>query len=72
MRPNDPHLPLVQYGLVNEIHPGNYIFFDLMQYHLGSCTLDDCAGRVLTTVVCRPPAHVVVDSVFVQSTRAGH
>ena len=41
----------IAYGLVNELHPGNYVFFDLMQYHLGSCTLEDCAGRVLATVV---------------------
>lgn len=36
---------------VSEVRPGNYIFFDKFQSDIGSCTLDDCAATVLTTVV---------------------
>lgn len=36
---------------VDEIRPGNYIFFDNFQATLGSCTVDDPALTVLTAVV---------------------
>jgi D-serine deaminase-like pyridoxal phosphate-dependent protein len=36
---------------VTEIRPGNYALFDVFQATLGSCTLDDVALSVLTTVV---------------------
>jgi len=37
---------------VNELHPGNYIFYDWIQHHYSSCaTLDDVGIRVLTRVV---------------------
>lgn len=36
---------------VQEIRPGNYIFFDGFQATLGSCTVDDPALTVLTAVV---------------------
>jgi D-serine deaminase-like pyridoxal phosphate-dependent protein len=34
-----------------EVRPGNYVFFDAFQATIGSCTLDDVAVSVLTTVV---------------------
>ncbi len=36
---------------VDEVRPGNYIFFDAFQASIGSCTLDDCALTVLAAVV---------------------
>jgi D-serine deaminase-like pyridoxal phosphate-dependent protein len=38
---------------VDEIRPGNFIFYDLMQYSLGSCTLDQIAVAVACPVVSR-------------------
>jgi D-serine deaminase-like pyridoxal phosphate-dependent protein len=38
---------------VDEIRPGNYIFFDAFQATLGSCGFEDCALTVLTAVVHR-------------------
>ncbi|HEX8195814.1 MAG TPA: alanine racemase [Pyrinomonadaceae bacterium] len=38
---------------VNEIRPGNYIFFDAFQATLGSCGFEDCALTVLAAVVHR-------------------
>eukprot|EP01116_Phalansterium_solitarium_P009124 TRINITY_DN23157_c0_g1_i1.p1 TRINITY_DN23157_c0_g1~~TRINITY_DN23157_c0_g1_i1.p1 ORF type:complete len:408 (-),score=142.11 TRINITY_DN23157_c0_g1_i1:268-1491(-) len=40
---------------VTEIHPGNYVFFDRFQATVGSCTMDDVAGSVLTTVISHYP-----------------
>eukprot|EP01113_Clastostelium_recurvatum_P017893 TRINITY_DN21114_c0_g1_i1.p1 TRINITY_DN21114_c0_g1~~TRINITY_DN21114_c0_g1_i1.p1 ORF type:complete len:429 (+),score=65.80 TRINITY_DN21114_c0_g1_i1:44-1288(+) len=42
-------------GLVNEIHPGNYVFYDLMQAELGSCSYDDIAVSVACKVVGHYP-----------------
>ena len=36
---------------VDEMRPGNYVFFDLHQSGIGSCTEDDIALTVLTTVI---------------------
>jgi len=36
---------------ITEVRPGNYVFHDLSQVQLGTCTLEDCALTVLTTVV---------------------
>jgi len=38
---------------INEVRPGNYIFFDAFQATLGSCSFDDCALTVLASVVHR-------------------
>ncbi len=38
---------------IDEVRPGNYIFFDAFQATLGSCALDDCALTVLAAVVHR-------------------
>jgi D-serine deaminase-like pyridoxal phosphate-dependent protein len=39
---------------VDELRPGNYIFYDVIQTSLGSCTIDDCALSVLATVIGKP------------------
>ena len=38
---------------VTEIRPGNYVFLDMMQVHLGSADLANCALTVLSTVVSK-------------------
>jgi D-serine deaminase-like pyridoxal phosphate-dependent protein len=48
---------------VTEIRPGNYVFYDLTQIDLFSCTLQDCALSVLTTVIsCPANNRVIVDA----------
>ncbi|HEX8710172.1 MAG TPA: alanine racemase [Pyrinomonadaceae bacterium] len=49
---------------IDEVRPGNYIFFDLFQATLGSCSLDDCALTVLAAVVHRDRSRrkLVVDA----------
>ncbi len=49
---------------VDEIRPGNYVFFDASQAGLGVCRPDDVAFSVLTTVVGRYPerGQLVVDA----------
>jgi D-serine deaminase-like pyridoxal phosphate-dependent protein len=46
------------------VRPGNYIFYDAFQATIGSCTLDDCAVSVLTTVVGSYPERgsLIVDA----------
>jgi D-serine deaminase-like pyridoxal phosphate-dependent protein len=41
---------------IDEVRPGNYIFFDGFQATLGSCGFDDCALTVLAAVVHRDPS----------------
>lgn len=36
---------------IDEIRPGNFIFFDLMQYQLGSCNFQDIALRLVCPVI---------------------
>ena len=36
---------------VTEIRPGTYVFNDMNTVHGGFCTLDDCAARIVCTVV---------------------
>src|SRR4029453_12282352 len=38
---------------IDEVRPGNYIFFDAFQATLGSCSFDDCVLTVLASVVHR-------------------
>jgi D-serine deaminase-like pyridoxal phosphate-dependent protein len=48
---------------VTEIRPGTYIYNDLNTYYQGLCSLDDCAVRVVTTVVSTAvPGHVIIDA----------
>jgi len=41
---------------VDEIRPGNFIFYDLMQFKLGSCKLTDIAVRMVCPVVATHPS----------------
>jgi D-serine deaminase-like pyridoxal phosphate-dependent protein len=49
---------------IDEVRPGNYIFFDNYQATLGSCGFDDCALTVLAAVVHRDPVRrkLVIDA----------
>ena len=47
---------------VDEIRPGNYIFYDAFQATLGSCAFEDCALTVLSAVVHRTGRKVVIDA----------
>ena len=49
---------------IDEVRPGNYIFFDAFQATLGSCALDDCALTVLASVVHRDAVRrkVIIDA----------
>jgi D-serine deaminase-like pyridoxal phosphate-dependent protein len=49
---------------INEVRPGNYIFYDGFQATLGSCSFDDPALTVLAAVVHRDPERrrMVVDA----------
>jgi D-serine deaminase-like pyridoxal phosphate-dependent protein len=49
---------------IDEIRPGNYIFYDVFQATLGSCGFDDCALTVLTAVTHRDRdrKRVVIDA----------
>ena len=38
---------------IDEIRPGNFVFYDLMQYRLGSCKLDDIAVVMACPVVAK-------------------
>jgi D-serine deaminase-like pyridoxal phosphate-dependent protein len=48
----------------DEVRPGNYVFFDAFQATIGSCSIDDVAVSVLTTVVGSYPErnNLVVDA----------
>jgi D-serine deaminase-like pyridoxal phosphate-dependent protein len=48
---------------ITEIRPGTYVFNDLNTWYQGLCTLEDCAVRVMTTVVSTCVAgQVIVDA----------
>ena len=38
---------------VDEIRPGNFVFYDLMQHKLGVCEIDDIAVRMMCPVVAK-------------------
>ena len=45
---------------VTEIRPGTYVFYDLTQTELFTCSPEDCALSVLATVTSTPAADCVV------------
>jgi D-serine deaminase-like pyridoxal phosphate-dependent protein len=49
---------------IDEVRPGNYIFFDAFQATLGSCSFEDCALTVLASVVHRDRSRrkVIIDA----------
>lgn len=42
-------------GEVDELRPGNYVFYDLMQYEIGACSLEDIAVAMACPVVAVHP-----------------
>lgn len=50
-------------GVLTEIRPGTYIYNDLGSVAVGHCTLEDCAARIVCTVVSDAvPGKVVLDA----------
>jgi len=48
---------------LTEIRPGTYVYNDLNTYYQGACRLEDCATRVVTTVVSTAvPGHAIIDA----------
>ncbi len=48
---------------LTEIRPGTYVFNDMNTYHQQLCTLQDCAVRVVTTVVSTAvPGRAIIDA----------
>ena len=48
---------------LTEIRPGTYVFNDAMQVRLGACSWQECAAKVLVTVVSRPaPDRAIIDA----------
>jgi len=43
------------FGLANELRPGNFVFYDLTQATIGSCQLDDIAVAMACPVVAKHP-----------------
>ncbi len=44
------------FSAVDEIRPGTYVFFDMMQVQIGACEVDDIAVAVACPVVAKHPA----------------
>uniref|UniRef100_A0A3B4Z6F1 D-serine dehydratase-like n=1 Tax=Stegastes partitus TaxID=144197 RepID=A0A3B4Z6F1_9TELE len=47
--------PVKDMAQLSEVHPGNYVFYDVQQSTIGSCSLEDVAVRVLTRVIGHCP-----------------
>lgn len=48
---------------ITEIRPGTYVYNDLNTYYQGLCALEDCAARVVTTVVSTAvPGRAMIDA----------
>ncbi|MHB8580499.1 MAG: alanine racemase [Ignavibacteriaceae bacterium] len=48
---------------ITELRPGVYAFNDITQVNLGTCSIDNCALTVLSTVVSRPsPTRAIIDA----------
>ncbi|XP_009279303.1 PREDICTED: uncharacterized protein LOC103900367 [Aptenodytes forsteri] len=47
--------PVPEMAQLTELHPGNYLFYDLQQTLLGSCHPEEVAIRVLTRVIGHYP-----------------
>jgi D-serine deaminase-like pyridoxal phosphate-dependent protein len=59
-----PSAPLsAEIGGITEVRPGTYVYNDLNTYYQGVCSLEDCAARVLTTVVSTAvPGRAIIDA----------
>ncbi|MEJ2007706.1 MAG: hypothetical protein P8Z30_06035, partial [Acidobacteriota bacterium] len=48
---------------LTEIRPGTYVYNDLNTYFQGACSLEDCAARVVATVVSTAvPGRAMIDA----------
>lgn len=48
---------------LTEIRPGTYVYNDLNTYYQGACRLEDCAARVVTTIVSTAvPGKAIIDA----------
>ena len=48
---------------LTDIRPGTYVYNDLNTYYQGACTLDDCAVRIVATVVSTAvPGRAIIDA----------
>jgi D-serine deaminase-like pyridoxal phosphate-dependent protein len=48
---------------LTEIRPGTYVYNDLNTHYQGACRLEDCAARVVTTVVSTAvPGRAIIDA----------
>jgi D-serine deaminase-like pyridoxal phosphate-dependent protein len=56
---------------VTEVRAGVYVFFDLVMYNVGVCSLDDIAMSVVTTVIGHQPKKgwVIVDAGWMAMSR---
>ena len=57
-----PTAHLADSGVVTELRPGVYVFYDAQQLELGSATVDDIALTAVATVVSRSGDRIVLDS----------
>lgn len=49
-----PSLSIIKdFNLIDEIRPGNFAFYDVMQYYLNSCPIEDIAVAVLCPVISK-------------------
>jgi D-serine deaminase-like pyridoxal phosphate-dependent protein len=54
---------LAQSRQITELRCGNYVFHDMIQVSIGSCSITDCALTVLATVISKPSKNrVVIDA----------
>ena len=55
-------LAVAKTGLVNEVRPGTYVYYDYMTMLEGACQQEDIASYIYATVVSVPtPAYAIVD-----------
>ena len=53
---------VASYPGITEIRPGTYVFNDVTTVRSGTCRYEDCAARVLATVISTPEAgRLVID-----------
>uniref|UniRef100_A0A914W7B3 D-serine dehydratase-like domain-containing protein n=1 Tax=Plectus sambesii TaxID=2011161 RepID=A0A914W7B3_9BILA len=58
---------------VNEMHPGNYIFYDLQQHMIGSCSKQEIACTIATRIIGHYPERneLLIDCGFTARTKQG-
>ncbi|XP_076033888.1 D-serine dehydratase-like [Oratosquilla oratoria] len=65
--------PCPEMEKLTELHPGNYVFLDVQQSTLGSCTYDDIACSVATRVIGHYPHRnqMLIDCGFLGLSKQG-